>query len=159
MAHFKNKPQLESLVNFPVRVYWNSHRRLFSVQVQNGSSWYVVGHTANVQLINATFQVSAAGHRRALREGVKNVHAFVRGTLVGIDVVEIPDNRADVLGVEYPVRSVWYSLQDGCFATRIGMDVWRVQTSPQVWMTCENQRPQVKAWNPYTNLDELYKTL
>lgn len=159
MPHLKNKPELKSLVNFPVRVYWNSHRKLFSIQVQNGHGWYVVGHTADVQLINVTFQVSAAGHRRALREKVKNVHAFVRGTLVGVDSVEIPEEQTDVLNNVYTVRLVWYSLQDGCFATRIGMDVWRAQTSPQVWMTCENQRPQVKAWNLRTNLDELYKTL
>lgn len=159
MSHFKNKPTLASLVNLPVRVYWNSHKRLFSVQVQNGSSWYVAGHTANVQLINCSFKVSAAGHRRALREGVKNVHAFVCGTLVGVDAVEIPEEKADVLNWIYPVRFVWYSLRDGCFATRIGMDMWKVFTAPQVWLSCLNQQLLVKAWNPHTSLDELYKTL
>ena len=159
MAHFKNKPALESLINFPVRVYWNSHKKIFSIQVQNGSSWYVAGHSANVQLINCTFQVSAAGHRRALREGVKDVHACVRGTLVGLDSMEIPEEQTDVLNNVYAVRFVWYSLRDGCFATRIGMDIWRVYTSPQVWLTCENEQLLVKAWNPYTTLDELYKTL
>jgi len=157
-----NKPTLESLVKSQVRLYWNSHKKLFSVQApypsDRGVKWIVVGHTANVQLTNCTFQVSAAGHRRALREGVKNVHAFVRGTLAGVDAVEIPEEQTDVLYNVYPVRSVWYSLQDGCFATRIGVDVWRVYSSPQVWLTC-GTNPIVKAWNPYTNLDELYKTL
>lgn len=145
MSHFKNKPALESLISFPVRVYWNSHKRLFSVQVQNGHGWYVVGHTADVQLINCTFTVSAAGHRRALREGVKNVHAFVRGTLVGVAQVEIPAAVMDKEGMLEKVCSVEYSRQEGVFQYVSRMARWDATASPQVWLTVNETKPLIAA--------------
>lgn len=139
MSHFKNKPALSSLINLPVRVYWNSHKKLFSVQVQNGSSWYVVGHSANVQLINCTFTVSQAGHRRALREKVKNVHAFVRGTLVGVAQVEIPAAVMDKEGMLEKVCSVAYNRYEGVFQYVSHMARWDALASPQVWLTIEDK--------------------
>jgi hypothetical protein len=62
----------------PVKVYWNLHRHLYSVQ-QNG---LVVGHAECVALNDATFKVSQAGRNRVLNEKRKNVHAFIIGTIV-----------------------------------------------------------------------------
>lgn len=145
MAHFKNKPALSSLINLPVRVYWNSHKRLFSVQVQNGSSWYVAGHAANVQLINCTFTVSAAGHRRALREKVKNVHAFVRGTLVGLESVEIPAAVMDKEGMLEKVCTVVYNRHEGSFQYTQSMARWDATASPQVWLAINETKPEIVA--------------
>ena len=61
----------------PVRVYWNLHRNLYSVQ-QRG---LVVGHAENIELRDVTFKVSEAGRQRVLKESRKNVHAFVTGYL------------------------------------------------------------------------------
>lgn len=61
----------------PVRVYWNLHRHCYSVQ-QRG---LVVAHAQSVTLHSAGFKVSEAGRQRVLREGRKNVHAFVTGYL------------------------------------------------------------------------------
>lgn len=61
-----------------VRVYWNLHKRLFSVQVKGR----VVAHATHVYLSNVTFRVSKAGRTRVLDTGRKNVHAFVVGNLI-----------------------------------------------------------------------------
>lgn len=61
----------------PVKVYWNLHRKCFSIQ-QNG---LVVGHTDVVRLVDVTFKVSEAGRQRVIKEKRKNVHAYMIGTL------------------------------------------------------------------------------
>ena len=66
----------------PVRVYRNLHRDCLSVQARVNGAWRVVAHRDSVNLSNVTFKVSEAGRQRALREGRKNVHAFVVGSYV-----------------------------------------------------------------------------
>ena len=61
-----------------VEVYYNLHKNLFSVRHKGK----VIAHVCNVQLEDVTFAVQAAGNRKVRLEGKKNVHAFVRGTLV-----------------------------------------------------------------------------
>jgi|TARA_R110001592_G_scaffold341348_2_gene630251 hypothetical protein len=61
-----------------VEVYYNLHKNLFSVRHKGK----VIAHVYNVQLEDVTFAVQAAGNRKVREEGKKNVHAFVRGTLV-----------------------------------------------------------------------------
>ena len=61
--------------DLPVKVYWNLHRNLYSIQ-QRG---LVVGHTDRIALRDATFKVNQAGRNRVLKEKKKNVHAFVVG--------------------------------------------------------------------------------
>lgn len=64
-----------------VRVYFNLHKRLFSVQEKVNGSWKVVKHVEGVVLKNARFIVSEKGRQRVLREGRKNVHGYVEGFL------------------------------------------------------------------------------
>ena len=64
----------------PCRVYFNLHKRLFSVTQKNErNNWAVVGHTNYIELKNVKFIVSEAGRQRVLREKRKNVHAFLEG--------------------------------------------------------------------------------
>lgn len=58
-----------------VEVYWNFHKKLFSVRVKGK----VVGHARRIWLHEVRFKVSEAGRQRVLREKRKNVHAVVRG--------------------------------------------------------------------------------
>ena len=58
-----------------VRVYWNLHRRKWSIQ-QDG---LVIGHKESVNLTDASFVVRRKGQERVRREGTKNVHAFAFG--------------------------------------------------------------------------------
>ena len=62
----------------PVQVYRNLHKNLMSIR-QNG---IVKCHAENVVLQNADFIVGQKGRERVLREKKKNVHAFVKGTVI-----------------------------------------------------------------------------
>ena len=64
-----------------VEVYFNLHKHTFSVR--SCKTGRVVLHTDKVHIDNPTFVVRKAGRERVLREGKKNVHAFVRGEMVG----------------------------------------------------------------------------
>ncbi len=65
-----------------VEVYWNFHRKLFSIRAAEGrEKGRVIAHAYHVTLWGAEFRVSAAGRERVRREKRKNVHAVVRGTL------------------------------------------------------------------------------
>ena len=56
-------------------VYWNLHKRCFSV-CERGR---VIAHTDHVTLRNAHFVLQRSGYERTVREKVKSVHAWVRG--------------------------------------------------------------------------------
>lgn len=69
-----------------VEVYWNFHKKRFSVRALKGSMRGLVClHAEKILLENVEFTVQPSGRARVLREGRKNVHAFVRGTLVATD--------------------------------------------------------------------------
>ena len=63
-----------------VDVYFNLHRKLFSIRACEGpNKGRVIAHRETVTLLSPEFKVSQAGRARVLREGRKNVHATVRG--------------------------------------------------------------------------------
>jgi len=65
------------LTNNKVRVYWNLHKKCWSVQDCKTNK--VIDHIKDIVLEDAKFIVREGGQRRARREGKKNVHAFVVG--------------------------------------------------------------------------------
>ena len=65
-----------------VRVYYNLHKHTFSIQHKTSKGWRVRDYADEVMLKDVTFKVSEAGRQRVIREGRKNVHAYVIGTLV-----------------------------------------------------------------------------
>ena len=60
-----------------VRVYWNLHKKIWSVQ--DCKSGLVSDHLEHISLTNAKFVVRKAGQKRVREEGKKNVHAFAVG--------------------------------------------------------------------------------
>lgn len=63
-----------------VEVYRNLNNpkgetKFYSVR-QNG---LVIGHTCDMMLKNISFHISEAGRERVIREGRKNVHAYIKG--------------------------------------------------------------------------------
>lgn len=60
-----------------VEVYWNLHKKCWSVRHKGK----VIAHKQAVELIDVTWVVQPAGNARVRREKRKNVHAFARGTL------------------------------------------------------------------------------
>ena len=65
-----------------VFVYYNLHKHCFSIKALEGQyKGKVVAH-ANEVFMRGDFIVSEAGRQRVLREGVRNVHAGIRGYLI-----------------------------------------------------------------------------
>lgn len=60
-----------------VEVYFNLHKKTFSVR--SCETGKVIHHTDEIHIANPMFVVRQSGRKRVLREGKKNVHAFVRG--------------------------------------------------------------------------------
>ena len=82
-----------------VDIYWNLHRHKWSIRHKGK----VVGHADNVVCADCKFVVGRAGRARVLREGRKNVHAFVRGRLIGTDVkwLKVEENLPEWQAVRY----------------------------------------------------------
>ena len=71
-----------------VFVYFNLHKRLFSVKSLEGANkGRVIGHSHSIVLGHTQFKVSEAGRQRVLRERKKNVHAGVAGTLIDVGTI------------------------------------------------------------------------
>lgn len=66
-----------------VEVYFNLHKYIWSVR--QCSTGRVILHTNKVHIRDPKFVVRKAGRERVLREGKKNVHAFVRGEITHFD--------------------------------------------------------------------------
>lgn len=62
-------------------VYWNLHQKCYSVKVAGR----VVCHAAAVLLSDVEFVVQPAGREKVLREKRKNVHGFLRGTVMALE--------------------------------------------------------------------------
>jgi hypothetical protein len=67
--------------------YFNLHRKCLSYRAMRGGR---VQHADVLEFTDPSFVVQPAGRERVLREGRKNVHAFVRGELVGMWDEESP---------------------------------------------------------------------
>lgn len=78
-----------------VDVYWNVRAHCYSVRHEGR----VIDHMRKVALTDARFVVHPAGRARVLRTGRKNVHAFVRGELVQLPLLQVRD--ADCAQVRY----------------------------------------------------------
>lgn len=91
-----------------VSVYFNLHKRLFSIRAEEGpKKGRVIGHSSFVLLRGATFKVSEAGRQRVLRERRKNVHAVVKGELVASQPGE--GKWADLYTVQMNGEDVTYN--------------------------------------------------
>lgn len=63
-----------------VDIYWNTQKELWSVR--SVKTRKVISHKPLICVRDCSFIVSEKGRQRVIREGVKNVHAYVRGSLV-----------------------------------------------------------------------------
>lgn len=80
-----------------VEVYFNLHKYTWSVR--SARTGRVILHTDKVHIRDPEFVVRQAGRERVLREGKKNVHAFVRGEATYFDDFD-HENRPmlDIIG-------------------------------------------------------------
>ena len=70
-----------------VRIYWNLHKKVWSVQDIKSNK--VVAHRQFVTIRDAKFVVRKGGQKRVREEGKKNVHAFAVGYMTQIDNIFI----------------------------------------------------------------------
>ena len=65
-----------------VAVYWNVHKKTFSIQSREKETYgRVIRHANSVVINSPKFVIRQAGREKVLKEGSKNVHAFVKGIL------------------------------------------------------------------------------
>lgn len=75
----------DPVIGEPVDVYFNLHKRLWSIKARSGPDrGRIIAHAETVVLDGVELIVSEAGRQRVLREQRKNVHAFARGTLTAV---------------------------------------------------------------------------
>jgi hypothetical protein len=81
-----------------VEVYYNLHNGLFSVKDYH--TGLVLAHGEHIHIYNPEFKVSESGRQRVLREGKKNVHAYVKGSFWGTGELD-RDVRRQYEGIYY----------------------------------------------------------
>jgi len=65
-------------------VYWNLHLKCYSVKVAGR----VVCHASSVLMSEVKFIVQPAGNEKVRREKRKNVHGFIRGSVVALEGID-----------------------------------------------------------------------
>ena len=76
------------------KVYWNLHKKVFSVLAWNVPSkgWRLYTHASCLSASDVQFKVHEAGRQRVIKEQVKNVHAYVIAQDIKIlKYSELPD--------------------------------------------------------------------
>lgn len=108
----------------------NVHRNLNWMKGQGFSildrSFHVIDRKLYVELEDCKFVVHPSGNRRAMETGVRNVHAFVRGTLVG------SSDRAGDSTLPSEAVEIGYNPFDdrGFYTTDDNVEIW---AAPKVW--------------------------
>jgi hypothetical protein len=126
-----------------VYVYFNLHRKCFSIKALEGKNkGRVVAHRDDVLLFDGTFKVSEAGRQRVLRERKKNVHAGVVGQWdeTGTDLITI--DRVTTIGTAITYNPYKYNT----FVHLYGEHP--IETGRLVALTVsENKRSHINVWN------------
>jgi len=128
-----------------VDVYFNLHRRLFSVRALEGENkGRVIDHVAKCAIRDARFVVSEAGRQRVIHEGVKNVHAYIRGERIE-DAGEFIKTVVPLSGDGGALRKVSYDPHlDRTFIDRTTLEPMQ-SVDVCVMMVDEHRRPIVLA--------------
>ena len=89
---------IDSAVGRKCFVYWNLHKKCFSIKALDGENkGRVIAHADKVHVESCQFKVSQAGRLRVLKDKCKNVHAGIVGVLRD----SAPDSALDMVGVTY----------------------------------------------------------
>jgi hypothetical protein len=96
-----------------VFVYYNLHKKVFSIKALEGSyKGLVIRHASELTLHNVQFRVSQAGRARVLREQKKNVHAGVVGQWFG-GVDQVIKDTSDIAVTYNPYKYSSFVYADG----------------------------------------------
>jgi hypothetical protein len=120
-----------------VFVYFNLHKRVFSVKALEGAQkGRVIGHRTSLAIDSPVFKVSEAGRQRVVCERRKNVHAGVVGFLTA------PYDWSKELVEWTPVMYNPYVFSS--FVTKLGKPVYKARFAN---MNVINGVPYVEAGN------------
>ena len=76
----KSKYPLKKAINLKCFVYFNLHRKVWSIKALEGEhKGRVIAHSKVVEMSDCVLKVSEAGRQRVLRDKRKNVHAGIVG--------------------------------------------------------------------------------
>lgn len=109
ISQIKKDPEL--LVGKKVKTYYDVNRHMFSVTY----SGIVVLKADYVRLKNVTFLVSEKGKERVRKEGQKNVHAYVTGTLTDYcknPCEVIPEPETGIVITYNPKRDEFFNIRE-----------------------------------------------
>jgi hypothetical protein len=120
----------QELVGKKVDVYWNLHRKVWSVRHRGK----VVAHLDKVALRDVEWVVQPAGNRRAREEQRKNVHAFARGRVIPQEVGWV------ALRTHCCWRVTYNPFQHESFVLHYDGET-KVHASKQAWMTIDTDGP------------------
>jgi hypothetical protein len=77
---------IRAILNRRVEVYYNLHKNCWTVRsLERWDYGKVIAYVSAISLKNCKFVVQPAGNRRVRETGRKNVHAFVRGIVIGLN--------------------------------------------------------------------------
>lgn len=122
-------------------VYYNLHKHCWSVKDQK--TGHVIAHADSVTLSDSEFVVNEKGRERVLQQRQKNVHAFVRGKVTGIDLSDWMDkypNRFETVGESSrkPKKAVAIGYNPYKYSTFVNRaDETPVLASPKVVMKAD----------------------
>lgn len=91
-----------------VAAYFNLHYKVFSLKDGN-SHGLLLSHAGVCTITDAVFDVNAKGRQRAIREGRKNVHAYIVGSLQHLGWDLLSDIKVESL-LENGWKRVTYDL-------------------------------------------------
>ena len=127
-----------------VEIYFNLHKRLFSIRERHGK---VIAHKRWVGLVRPTFVVQQGGRERVLRDKSKNVHAFVRPEgYQGMDEVipfDILDSYTTVRYNPYKYTSFVDENEDPIFEADVGFMYLDKQNKPVIKVASLEQAEQL----------------
>jgi len=96
-----------------VFVYYNLHKKVFSVKALEGTrKGLVVAHVNEITLHDVQFRVSQAGRARVLKEQRKNVHAGIVGIWDG-KVDTVIKDTSDIAVTYNPYKYSSFVYADG----------------------------------------------
>lgn len=113
-----------------VRAYFNLHRKEWSIKAMQGPyKGRVIAHADELTLDVCRFVVSEAGRQRVIREGRKNVHAYVDGFLRA--------TPTDTLGMQpltyNPYQGPHFSVKGGTGQGLHGAEVVHLSRAGRAW--------------------------
>lgn len=128
-----------------VAVYWNFHKKIFSIQSRDKETYgLVVSHLKSAVVALPKFVIRQAGREKVLKEKKKNVHAYIVGHLIK-DVPMSFTNWDEEKGYNSRARLISYNpYKDTTFVTVDTKEEVSSAAMARLWI--HGQRPVMETF-------------